>query len=93
MCSCTKFRFKLDDKLGPERVSYRGMKQDDGPSPLLFNIFINDLCDSFDKDCKPVLIEDDDINCLIYDDDLLILSMKEKWLQNKCMHVYFRTVL
>ena len=38
MYSCTKFRFKTDDKLGPERVSYRGVKQGDGLSPLLFNI-------------------------------------------------------
>ena len=54
MYSCTKFlfRFKSDGKLGPEGVSYRSIKQGGGQSPLLFNIFINDLCDSFDKDCK-----------------------------------------
>ena len=86
MYSCTKFRFKTDDKLGPERVSYRGVKQGDGLSPLLFNIFINDLCDSFDKDCKPVLIEDIGINCLLYADDLLILSETEKGLQ-RCMSI------
>ena len=84
MYSCTTSRLKSDDKLGPERVSYRGVKHGSGPSPLLFNIFITDLCDSFDTDCKPVLIEDIYINCLLYADDLLIISKTEKGLQG-CM--------
>ena len=36
MYSSTKFRFKADNKLGPARFSYRGVKQGDGLSPLLF---------------------------------------------------------
>ena len=39
MYSCKKFTLKSDDKLGPERVSYRGVKQGDVQSPLLFRIY------------------------------------------------------
>ena len=52
LCSSTTFQFNADNKLGPARFVYRGVKQGDGLSPLLLNVFINDLCDSFDKDCN-----------------------------------------
>ena len=85
MYSETKFRFRKGDQLGPERTAYRGVKQCDGLSPILFNIFINDLCDSFNNDCYPVSIEDVSINCLLYADDLL-LSESEKGLQ-QCLKI------
>ena len=36
MYSSTKFRFKADNKLGPARFSYRGVKQGDGLSQVLY---------------------------------------------------------
>ena len=80
MYSETKFRFKNGDLLGPERTAYRGVKQGDGLSSTLFSIFINDLCDSFNNSCYPVSIEDVSNNCLLYADDLLLLSESEKGL-------------
>ena len=80
--SNTKFRFKVGTSLGPERLSCRGVKQGDGLSPLLFNIFVNDICEIFDIECDPVSIEDLEINCLLYADDLLLISQSEEGLQN-----------
>ena len=77
-------------KLGPERPFYRDAKQSDGLSPLIFDIFINDLCDSFSQDCKHVLSEDVAITCLLYSDDLLIYLRQRNGCQDACL---FRTVL
>lgn len=73
MYSETKFQFRKGDQLRPEKTAYRGIKQGDGQSPILINIFINDLCDSFHNDYCPVSIEGVSINCLLYADDLFLL--------------------
>ena len=41
---------------------------------MLFDIFINDLIEIFDEKCCPVMIENYNLNCLSYADDLLLLS-------------------
>ena len=46
--------------------------------PLLFDIFVNDIFDIFyGKECSPVNLHNKPINCLMYADDLLILSETE----------------
>ena len=44
------------------------------------------MLDSFNSHCKPVLIEDIGINCLLYADDLLLLTETEKGLQ-QCIDI------
>ena len=59
-----------------------GVKQGCGLSPLLFNIFINKLPEIFDPTCDPVKIGSSDLNCLLWADDLVILSTSGTGLQN-----------
>ena len=48
---------------------------------MLFNIFINDLTEIFDEKCCPVIIGNYNLNCLLYADDLLLLSETENGLK------------
>ena len=48
---------------------------------MLFNIFINDLTEIFYEKCCPVMIGNYNLNCLLYVDDLLLLSETENGLK------------
>ena len=49
---------------------------------MLFNIFTNDLSDIFDHSkTDPVQLDTTQLNCLLYADDLVLLSESEKGLQ------------
>ena len=78
----TQQGFKINGSVTKPFNSYRGVRQGCVLSPLLFNLFINDLPHIFDKSCKPILLKDTHINCLMYADDIVIMSETEEGLKN-----------
>ena len=59
-----------------------GVRQGDNLSPNLFNLFVNDLPNIFDNECMPVSLNTSKINCLMYADDVILLSETRDGLQN-----------
>ena len=75
MYSNSKFAVKKDNLMSDFGNYEKGVRQGDGLSPLLFNIYINDIDQIFHYDVTdPVGLDSTKLNCLIYADDLLLLS-------------------
>ncbi len=86
----TSICLKMNDLVTPHFRTYCGVKQGCILSPKLFNLFINDIPDIFDKTCSPVLLGKKSISCLMYADDLVIFSESADGLQNclNKLHAY-----
>ena len=83
MYSNSKFALKKDNFLSKLGDYNKGVRQGDGLSPLLFNIYINGVDQSFDTSSSdPVVLDSTKLNCLIYADDLLLLTETKDGLQS-----------
>ena len=82
--SSTKCAIKLSENRTPFFPYKKGVRQGCTLSPLLFNIYINDLPKLFEQaQSDPfVLPNGTAINSLLYADDLIILSLSKHGLQN-----------
>ena len=78
-----KAAVKIGNKFSPPFKTTRGVRQGCVLSPLLFNIFLADIQETFDTCGDSPNLNGQDISCLIWADDILILSETEEGLQKK----------
>ena len=81
---------KLNGRLTPNITSNVGVKQGCVLSPTLFNLFLVDLPEIFDEHCDPVDNFDAKLNCLMFADDIVLISQTAEGLQNciNRLHTY-----
>jgi hypothetical protein len=75
------YTIKVNGHLLPSFPSFTGVKQGCVLSPTLFNIFVSDLPSAFSHNEAPILI-DQSIPCLMFADDLVLLSTSASGLQS-----------
>ena len=73
---------KLSEGLCSPFISSVGVLQGETNSPLIFNMFINRIAEIFDQSCDPVVINNTEQNCLLWADDLFVVSQSAIGLQN-----------
>jgi hypothetical protein len=72
---------KLGNQITNPLVTKIGVKQGCVLSPTLFKLFINDLPQIFDKECNPAQLYNLAVQCLLFADDLVLLSETPEGLQ------------
>ena len=77
----TEYCIKLTNGHTRAIDSNLGLKQGCPLSPMLFNLYIDNIDDIFDDTCDPIAIQNEKINHFLYADDLVILSQSREGLQ------------
>ena len=77
-----RFSVKLGNTATPSFISSVGVKQGCVLSPTLFSLYINDMVHIFNDNCDPVTIDEHQVSCLLYADDLVVVSESETGLKN-----------
>ena len=82
MYKSVKYCVKVANGYTDPISSDRGLKQGCVLSPILFNLFIDDIKNIFDQNCAPLSLMDVELNYLLYADDLILMSSSPEGLQN-----------
>ena len=82
MYSKTEYAIKLQKGYLDPINSNLGLKQGCPLSPILFNIYIDDVKNIFDETCEPIDLLGKQINHFLYADDLVLISSSRSGLQN-----------
>ena len=88
MYNDTKYSIKLNKGNLPSIDSNLGLKQGCPLSPLLFNLYIDDVGSIFTADDAPLKLHDTNISHFLYADDMILLSETEEGLQNCLNHLH-----
>ena len=81
-------KVKLKNGHSPNIRSNLGLKQGCPLSPMLFNIYIDDIKDVFDESCCPINLQNENINHILYADDLVLISESSEGLQKSLDKVF-----
>ena len=87
MYSENNIYIKLSEGLCEPFVSTVGVLQGETNSPLIFNLFVNKISEVFDDSCDPVMINNTPQSCLLWSDDLFVVSQSAEGLQNAISNV------
>ena len=78
----TRYRVKIRDRYSPSFRGTSGVKQGCSMSPILSNMYQNDLHSIFAEGCDSVQLGETSINSISWADDLLPLSTSKRGLRN-----------
>ena len=88
----TLYSIKLRNGYLDPLSSNLGLKQGCPLSPMLFNLYIDDIKDIYDEQCDPVFVSNTSIHHFLYADDLVILSLSPTGLQ-RCLDLTHKFAL
>ena len=77
----TSYNIKLKDGYLDPIQSNLGLKQGCPLSPMLFNLYIDDIENIFDDQCDPINFQNEKIHHFLYADDLVMISNSAEGLQ------------
>ena len=77
-----KYSIKFTEGETSSFSSKIGIKQGCILIPTLFSLYLNDMVKIFDKICDPITINNIKVSCLMYADDIVLISQSAKGLQN-----------